>query len=122
MTGQTVSKTRLQDGMWEGVVQAPDGLKPNLRVSHEGRVVSEINIEAMGDGQWKLRIPIPSQAIADGIQTITISDPETEQILETITLLTGDMLDEDIRAEISLLREELDMLKRAFRRHCLETE
>jgi hypothetical protein len=30
-------------------------------------------------------------------------------------------LEEDIRAEVSLLRAELDLLKRAFRRHCAET-
>jgi hypothetical protein len=30
-------------------------------------------------------------------------------------------LDEDIRAEVDLLRAELDLLKRAFRRHCSET-
>ena len=29
---------------------------------------------------------------------------------------------EDIRAELSLVRDELDLLKRAFRRHCVETE
>jgi hypothetical protein len=26
-----------------------------------------------------------------------------------------------LRAEVDLLRAELDMLKRAFRRHCVET-
>ena len=35
--------------------------------------------------------------------------------------LAGEALAHDIRAEIDLLRAELDMLKRAFRRHCLET-
>ena len=27
----------------------------------------------------------------------------------------------DLRAEMDLMRAELDMLKRAFRRHCVET-
>jgi len=117
----TVTKTRLHDGMWEGVVSMPEGLKPNLRVLHEGQAVSTVHIEAMGGGEWAMRFPIPSTAIADGVQTITISDPETDEILETVTLITGDMLDEDIRSEIALLRAELDMMKKAFRRHCLET-
>jgi hypothetical protein len=30
-------------------------------------------------------------------------------------------MEEDIRAELDLLRAELDLLKRAFRRHCVET-
>ncbi len=33
----------------------------------------------------------------------------------------GSALDEDIRNDLSLLREELEMLKRAFRRHCADT-
>ena len=37
------------------------------------------------------------------------------------TVIAGVPLDEDVRAEISLLRAELDLLKRAFRRHCAET-
>ena len=36
-------------------------------------------------------------------------------------MITGEPLGDDIRAEVELLRAELDMLKRAFRRHCLET-
>ena len=33
----------------------------------------------------------------------------------SITLLAGDAMSEDVRAEIDLLRAELDLLKRAFR-------
>jgi hypothetical protein len=42
-------------------------------------------------------------------------------VLEKFTLIAGDVLGDDIRAEVDLLRAELDMLKRAFRRHCVET-
>ena len=42
-------------------------------------------------------------------------------MLDSFALMSGDALSYDIRAEMTLLREELDMLKRAFRRHCLET-
>lgn len=37
------------------------------------------------------------------------------------TLITGVALGDDIRVEMELLRAELDMLKRAIRRHCVET-
>ena len=42
-------------------------------------------------------------------------------ILGDFTLMAGDAVADDLRAEVELLRAELDMLKRAFRRHCLET-
>ena len=35
--------------------------------------------------------------------------------------IAGEAVSDDLRAEVELLRAELDMLKRAFRRHCLET-
>jgi hypothetical protein len=35
--------------------------------------------------------------------------------------MAGEVLSDDFRSEVSLLRAELDLLKRAFRRHCLET-
>jgi hypothetical protein len=45
----------------------------------------------------------------------------TDAVLASFAFLAGDALSEDIRAEMDLLRDELDMLKRAFRRHCVET-
>jgi hypothetical protein len=42
-------------------------------------------------------------------------------LLGSFSIVAGDALAEDIRAELSLLRAELDMLKKGFRRHCLET-
>ena len=66
-------------------------------------------------------MPIPAEVIADGVQTFLISDTTTGERIGDFALMSGDALSYDIRAEVTLLREELDMLKRAFRRHCLET-
>ena len=43
------------------------------------------------------------------------------EVLASFTLVAGVPLEEDLRAEISLLRAELDLLKKAFRRHVTET-
>ena len=63
----------------------------------------------------------PRALISDGLQSFVISNPDTGETLESFAILAGDALADDIRAEIGLLRAELDMLKRAFRRHCAET-
>jgi hypothetical protein len=55
------------------------------------------------------------------VQTFLITDADSDEMLDTITLISGEVLADDIRAELDLLRAELDMLKRAFRRHCVET-
>ena len=68
-----------------------------------------------------LRVPIPAELLSDGVQTFLIRDTDSGETLESFSILAGEALADDIRAEVELLREELDMLKRAFRRHCLET-
>jgi hypothetical protein len=66
-------------------------------------------------------VPLPASVIADGVQTVLITDAESGARLASIPILSGSALEEDLRAEVGLLRSELDMLKRAFRRHCTET-
>ncbi|MDA0962008.1 MAG: hypothetical protein O2898_03705 [Proteobacteria bacterium] len=116
-----LTKTRLAEGIWEGILTRSEGVgDPRLTVRHMDRTVPGLEV-APDDakGRWRVRLPIPREAIADGVQTLVISDGDT--VLADITLIAGEALADDIRAEVELLRAELDMLKRAFRRHCLET-
>ena len=78
-------------------------------------------VESPEPGVWDLRVPIPKDAIADGVQTFVIVDMSDGTKLGDFTLIAGEAAAEDLRSEVELLRAELDMLKRAFRRHCLET-
>lgn len=122
----TVTKHRLIEGRWEGTVSRTDGSplvdKPNLAITLDERPVRDVSMTRdEAAGTWALVVPIPAEAISDGIRTILMCDDETGALLASVALLAGEALDEDLRAEVSLLREELDMLKRAFRRHCVET-
>ncbi|MEM8774448.1 MAG: hypothetical protein AAGF53_05405 [Pseudomonadota bacterium] len=120
----TLTKTRLFEGVWEGILtrQNSGSEKPQIEVTHLQNTVPGVEIvEAQDQGQWVLRVPVPVETIADGVQTFLITDKDSGDPLSSFSLAAGDALSEDIRAEVTLLREELDMLKRAFRRHCLET-
>lgn len=116
-----LTKTRLAEGIWEGILTRSEGsADPKLTVRHMDRPVPGLEVSPDdAKGRWRVRLPIPREAIADGVQTLVISDGDT--VLADITLIAGEALADDIRAEVELLRAELDMLKRAFRRHCLET-
>jgi len=116
-----LTKTRLSEGIWEGILTRSEGsADPRLTVRHMDRTVTGLELSPDdAKGRWRVRLPIPREAIADGVQTLVISDGDT--VLADITLIAGEALADDIRAEVELLRAELDMLKRAFRRHCLET-
>ncbi|MEQ8292883.1 MAG: hypothetical protein RIA08_11815 [Roseovarius sp.] len=124
MTDLTLTKTRLFEGVWEGVLTRESGGKaaPEVEVTHLQKPLEGVEIIGKPEEKlWVLRVPIPAEVIADGVQTFLISDRSTGEKIGDFALMSGDALSYDIRAEVTLLREELDMLKRAFRRHCLET-
>lgn len=124
MSDFTLTKTRLFEGIWEGVLtrDVPDTRQPDIEVTHLQTRIENVRVtEDATAGHWVLRVPIPPQLISDGVQTFVIRDRRSGEILDSFALMSGDALSYDIRAEVALLREELDLLKRAFRRHCLET-
>lgn len=128
MTALKLTKTRFVEGHWEGILTSSvEGTVPDVQVTLrdmplEGVTVTEIAEDTARPGpRWVVRIPVPAEAVGDGVQTILIFDAATDTVLNSVTLVAGEALGDDIRAEVELLRAELDMLKRAFRRHCLET-
>lgn len=122
MSGLQLTKTKMQQGVWRGIITGMGEDVPRIEVTHENSVVEDIILtHNQSADHWTLSVPIPPQAIADGVQTLIIRDMEANTKIGDITLIAGEMLGDDIRAEMNLLRAELDMLKRAFRRHCVET-
>ncbi|MGX9356234.1 hypothetical protein ACS3SW_14050 [Roseobacteraceae bacterium S113] len=115
-----LTKTRFVEGVWEGVLTGTDAA-PDITVHHMGRVLTEPKIEQHPEAGWSVRVELPATVLSDGVQTVVLADADSGAQLEAIHVVAGDPLDDDLRAEMQLLREELDMLKRAFRRHCVET-
>lgn len=122
MNGAVLTQTRLRAGVWEGVLADADAA-PKIEVTHQGVAIPGVTVLPLADppGSFAVRIPVPVALLSDGVQTFLIRDGTGGETLAHFTILSGAPLDEDIRAEVDLLRAELDMLKRAFRRHCLET-
>lgn len=125
MSELTVSKIRFHNATWEGVIQnaGDSGLPPDIQVMFQDKPLPDVSIsEGTTAGEWALQITVPPHAIADGVQTFVITEAGSGgQKLDSFSLVAGEAAVDDMRAEIELLRAELDMLKRAFRRHCLET-
>ena len=77
MTSLTLTKTKMRQGIWEGLLTgASKDTSPKLDVVHQGSQVQDVTVNALenGDG-FAVCVPIPQEAIADGMQTILISDP-----------------------------------------------
>lgn len=117
-----LTKTRIRGGIWEGVLSG-SAERPELEVLLLEQPVPGLVVEAVAgrEGEWAVRVPIPTEALNDGVQTFLIRPKGATEALAHFTMITGVAMEDDMRAEVDLLRQELDMLKRAFRRHCLET-
>ena len=118
----TLSGASIRAGVWEAIVTGIAVL-PSLEVMHLERALPGLNCTPFEGqpGAWRVRVPIPVEVLHDGVQTFVLRNTVDETRLGHFTLIAGVAMEDDIRAEIDLLRAELDMLKRAFRRHCLET-
>ena len=118
MRQPTLTKIRFADGIWEGLLSnTPD--RPEITVLHRDSPLEGVTLAGPGrDGDWHLTVPVPAAAAGDGVQCFVIFDTASNTQLGAFTLTGGNAGDAGLRAEVALLRAELDMLKRAFRRHC----
>ncbi len=122
MSEPALAGARIRAGRWEAELAAPGAAAPEIEVWHQERKLDGVTLgPATGPGRWPVSVPIPAELLSDGVQTFVVRDGQSGARLGQFTIVTGVPLEDDIRAEVDLLRAELDMLKRAFRRHCLET-
>ncbi len=117
--GPEIEQGRIAGGVWEAVMTGPDKA-PVIEALHAGRAIEGVEVRPVTGktGRFTLRVPIPAWVLNEGVQTILVQSGEER--LAQFTLIAGQPLDEDIRAELNLLRAELDLLKRAFQRHVRE--
>jgi len=126
MTTLALTRTRIHAGLYEAVVtdSAPNAGEPPVIMLHRSLPLADLSLvpDRQAEGAWVLRVPIPAHLLAEGVETFLVKDETTGDTLDAFTIITGAPLEDDLRSEIALLRAELDLLKRAFRRHCVETE
>ena len=122
MSDASLTQTRIRAGVWEGVLTSTPDM-PALEVLLLESALPGLTVTPVAErpGDWAVRITIPAEALNEGVQSFLIRDKVSGETLAHFTIITGVAMEDDMRAEVDLLRAELDMLKRAFRRHCVET-
>lgn len=114
----------LKSGIWQGILQRPTA-PGRLALVHLGARVADARVTAQEDGSWRVAAAIPAQRLSDGVQTFLLMEDqgtEGEAVqpgalhLASLNIVAGQPIDEDLRAELSLMRSELDLLKRELRR------
>lgn len=109
-----IEQSQFRHGHWTGRLRA--GSAPKLSVSLHGEPLQGVSVEPAGEGLWQIGFAVPPAALSDGAHSFLIDDAETGQRLGVATIIAGVGLEEDLRAELDVIRAELDMLKRTLRR------
>ena len=104
MSDLSLTKTQLRSGVWQGVLEGSE-TEPLISVTHLEQEIGGAKLtEGKEPNTWVLQVPIPSEAISDGVQTLLITDKANQRLLDKITLIAGEALGDDLRAEVDLLR------------------
>lgn len=119
---EEIAASRLRAGRWETALYRPGGDAPSVELWLGGECLGQVDTRQGGaEGVWLLQATIPANRLADGIQTFLLRDSRSGETLAHFSIIAGATAEADLRAEVDLLRAELDMLKKAFRRHCAES-
>lgn len=120
-----LTDARMEAGTWQGRLQCsgPGAGTPRLSARHGDSALPGLEVSPVPGRAdlWTVTLPVPAALLSDGVQTVTLLDEVGGERIAAFTIATGAPEEFDLRAEIDLLRAELDLLKRAFRRHCAET-
>jgi hypothetical protein len=121
MSTPKLTQIRIRAGIWEGELTGAGPELPTVEVEHLNRPLKGVQVEPIPsrDGHFAVKVPIPAELLSEGVQTFLIL--LKGEVLTHFTVITGVAMEDDLRAEFDLMRAELDMLKRAFRQHCVAT-
>ncbi len=121
MSEMSIGNARLREGVWQAVLVAPEGATsvPEVEVIHLGKPLDNVRLHADPEmaSVWTLTVPVPVELLSDGVQTFLVKEKGSNDTLARFAISAGVPLEQDVMAEMALLRAELDLLKQAFRRH-----
>ena len=113
----------LKAGIWTGLIRRSDAPKP-ISLFHKGDSVGQARIAEAGEDVWQVAVNLPAERLNDGVSTFLLiestsedglADPMGQQIA-SLSVSAGQALQQDVLAEMELIRSELDLLKKEFRR------
>lgn len=113
--GWTLERVSLAQGEYRGLLRG-DGPPPEVTAVLDGAPVPglEVLVVPGTPGAWQVTCPVPAEMIADALRVLTFE--AGGDVLDTLAVAAGGMVEADVRAEIEVLRAELALVKKALRR------
>lgn len=110
----TLIETAFRNGIWQGRLEAAK--PPVIEALHDGAPLSGLTVEPAGPGVWTVTLPLPASVLSAGVQVISFRDAGSGGLLYSLAIIAGEPAADDLRAEIALLRAEMELVKRVLRR------
>ena len=109
-----LTHSELRNRIWSGQLEGAADT-PNVIATYQGVEIAGISVTPLADRLWSLKLPLPLEMLSDGVHSCIIPWTTGEKIGD-FTVIAGDVLAGDLRAEIEQLRAELNLLKTVVRR------
>lgn len=122
----TLTPAGIRAGHYEAILTTRGRRKkaPALELRLLDTPVANLTVTAEPDlpNCWSVRVKIDPELLNEGVQTFLVRDIENNETLDSFAIAAGLPLSGDLLAEITLIRAELEMLKQAFRQHCITSK
>ena len=80
----TLTPKRLFEGVWTAIIQTTAKDAPDLIVTHLEKPLLGVSLTQIEDSnQWELQVPVPVEAICDGVQTFLMTDSAFRRVSST---------------------------------------
>ncbi|AXC48587.1 hypothetical protein DRW48_01740 [Paracoccus suum] len=117
----------LRGGVWHGTIEGATRPSP-LALVHRGERIGPATLTPLPDGEgWQIAATVPLDRLTDGATTFLLVEdgPDGQRadaaaIIARLPLIAGAEIATDLQAELALMRAEMDLLLREFRRHSAE--
>lgn len=110
-----LTKLTITDGVYHGALSGRSKA-PQLHLKNSDVKLVDAEVTQTGAHSFAVRIPLPADILTEGLLTLSIVDSETDAVLDTIAIITGEPLDHNLATQVNQLRAELDLVKSAIRK------
>ena len=114
-----LTHTSVQAGVWTAILTEVRGAEtPEVDVRLGDQRLSDLTLRALGEagGRYELQVRIPQGAVSEDGGLISVADPATGSVIGMVQVSVGTPPDDDLRAEVTRLRQEMELVKDVLRR------
>ena len=109
-------RQKIEAGVYYGTLTTSQS-DPDISLVLDGKTIGTAAIKALKpENQFQVQIEIPSSAIHEGTTVMTIIDAKSAEVLDFVTIVSGQTSEEMLHSKLAHLEAELDLMKSVLRK------